>query len=120
MRVIRDQDSKDETWQTPYLTSNFTKDKFQGIALHAMRQLLGAIFRGVTVSFVDLEGLSKFLNAVTHATRANLSLFLTMVSHVWFILLIFMIICLTKFICIFRFLQNEVNSESLKQRVKIW
>ena len=64
MRVIRDQDSKDETWQTPYLTSNFTKDKFQGIAPHAMRQLLGAIFRGVTGSFVDLEGLSKFLNAV--------------------------------------------------------
>ena len=64
MRVIRDQDSKDETWQTPYLTSNFTKDKFQGIAPHAMRQFLGAIFRGVTVSFVDLEGLSKFLNAV--------------------------------------------------------
>ena len=30
-----------------------------------------------------------------------------------------MIICLTKFICILRFLQNEVNSESLKQRVKI-
>ena len=64
MRVIRDQDFKDETWQTPYLTSNFTKDEFQGIAPHAMRQFLGAIFRGVTVSFVDLEGLSKFLNAV--------------------------------------------------------